>query len=121
MNRLTEILLSEDRPAIVTASAAYGVTQYLIDSLATPVSKLHIPSIINKIKDTHLELLNSENKLLPDLDSELRKLERLLYGIVYTEEITQRARDLVLSFGERLMAIVIKSYFDRLNENSLIL
>ncbi|MHA2032410.1 MAG: aspartate kinase [Candidatus Kariarchaeaceae archaeon] len=121
LNRLTEILLSEDRPVIVTASAAYGVTQYLIDSLATPVSKLHIPSIIDKIKDTHLKLLNSTNNLLPDLDSELRKLERLLYGIVYTEEITQRARDLVLSFGERLMAIVIKSYFDRLNENSLIL
>ncbi len=121
LNRLYEILSDEDKPVIVTVSAIYGVTQYLVDTLNTPVTDLNIPSIISHLKKLHLDVLDTPNKILPDLDKQLRKLERLLYGIVYTEEITPRTRDLILSFGERLVSYILKRFLEDKNEKSRIL
>lgn len=121
MDRLFEILSNEEKPVIVTVSAIYGITQYLIDVLETETDKLDIPSIISHLKKKHLEVLNTPNKILPELDIELRKLERLLYGIVYTEEITPRTRDLILSFGEKLVSCVLNRFLEDKNQKSKIL
>ena len=110
--RLTEIISIEEKPVLVTVSASYGITQYLIDVLELPVDQLNIPTIIAHLRKLHLDLFTSTSKSLPDLDEELRRLERLLYGISYTEEITPRTHDLILSFGERLALHVVKNYFD---------
>jgi aspartate kinase len=118
--RLTEIILAEDKPVIVTVSASYGVTAYLIEVLETPVNQLNIPQIISHLRNLHIDLLGTTNQLLPQLDEELRKLERLLYGIAYTEEITPRTYDLILSFGERLVTHVVYHYFKEQNVQSKI-
>ncbi|MFV2015367.1 MAG: hypothetical protein ACC656_08065, partial [Candidatus Heimdallarchaeota archaeon] len=118
--RLTEIISNEDKPVIVTVSAIYGVTQNLIDVLDTQVDQLNIPSIISQLRELHLNLVNTTNKILPGLDKELRKLERLLYGIAYTEEITPRTHDLILSFGERLAVQIVNNYFVEMNVKSRI-
>lgn len=119
--RLYEILVAEEKPVIVTVSAIYGVTQYLIETLDNSVTKLNIPSIISHLKKIHLDIFDSPNKNFVELDNELRKLERLFYGIAYTEEITLRTKDLILSFGERLVSCVLKRFFDYKNEKSRIL
>jgi aspartate kinase len=41
------------------------------------------------------------------VDALATKLERLLYGVAYTEEVTPRTQDFVLSFGERLAVQVV--------------
>lgn len=118
--RLTEIISTEEKPVLVTVSASYGITQYLIDALESPVDQLNIPTIIAHLQKLHLDLFSSTGKSLPDLDEELRRLERLLYGISYTEEITPRTHDLILSFGERLAVHVVKNYFDERKMKSII-
>lgn len=121
IDRLFEILSNEEKPVIVTVSAIYGVTQYLIDALETPVDKLNIPAIISHLKKKHLDVLDTPNLIMPKLDTELRKLERLLYGIVYTEEITPRTRDLILSFGEKLVSRILNRFLEDKNEKSRII
>jgi aspartate kinase len=45
------------------------------------------------------------------VNEKLRTLERLFYGVSYTEELTPRVRDLVLSYGERLIVHVMAGLF----------
>ena len=118
--RLTDIISIEEKPILVTVSASYGVTQYLIDVLDSPIDQLNIPTIIAHLQEIHLNLFSTSNKNLFGLDEELRRLERLLYGISYTEEITPRTYDLILSFGERLAVHVVKKYFTERNMTSII-
>lgn len=111
IQRIFEIISQETKPVIFTVSASYGITKYLHELLYLSPIDLDIPKIITFLKVKHINLLNSSKKIIPELDLEISKLERLLYGIAYTEEITPRTRDLILSFGERLITIVIKEYF----------
>lgn len=107
IDRIVEIILLEQKPLIVTVSAASGVTRFLIDTLNKPIQEIFVPSIISQLQHIHQELrYNSEP--LNNFDNDLHKLERLLYGIIYTEEITERSRDLVLTFGERLISWIVK-------------
>ncbi|MCJ2533461.1 MAG: aspartate kinase, partial [Candidatus Thermoplasmatota archaeon] len=41
------------------------------------------------------------------IEKKITKLDRLLYGVTYTEELTPRTHDLILSAGERLSAVVV--------------
>ncbi|MCE7735391.1 MAG: aspartate kinase [Candidatus Heimdallarchaeota archaeon] len=120
LQRLTEIISAEEKPVLVTVSASYGITQYLIDVLESPVNQLNIPTIVAHLQRVHLDLLTSSDKSLPEFDEELRRLERLLYGITYTEEITPRTHDLILSFGERFVVHVVNNYFTERNMKSII-
>ena len=110
IHKIFEIISHEVKPVIFTVSASFGVTKYLHEVLQLPPIDLDIPKIINYLRVKHVNLLNSSKMIIPELDIEISKLERLLYGIAYTEEITPRTRDLILSFGEKLICIIINLF-----------
>lgn len=110
-DRIAKILQADPSRKFVVVSAITGVTDSLLEILAKPREEREIDRYIGKVLRMHVDLLpESRPARAPFLEAVevlTTKLERLLYGIAYTEETTARTRDFVLSFGERLGAQIV--------------
>lgn len=114
LQRVARVVRDEKEPKIVAVSAASGVTNSLKEFMSKPRNEKEIDDFLLMTKLRHVDMLpkkdgSSRKEALEMIESKITKLERLLYGITYTEELTPRTNDLILSFGERLMAIVVAS------------
>jgi aspartate kinase len=107
-DRVAKILQADPSRKFVVVSAIGGLTDSLIVVLEKPREEKEIDLCIAEVRRMHLGLLSRAGTNQPAaveaIEALATKLERLLYGIAYTEEITPRTRDFVLSFGERLAA-----------------
>jgi aspartate kinase len=114
LQRVGRVVKDERDPKIVVVSAASGVTNSLKDFLAKPRQEKEIDDFVLTTKLRHIDMLPKKDggmrkEALEMIEAKITKLERLLYGVNYTEELTGRTNDLILSFGERLSAIVVAS------------
>ncbi len=112
LNRVSKVVKDESEQKIVVVSAAAGVTNALRDFVSKPRQEKEIDDFLLQMKLKHVEMLpkkdgQTRKEALEQIEAKITKLERLLYGVTYTEELTPRTNDLVLSFGERLSAIVV--------------
>jgi aspartate kinase len=111
--RVDRVVVDEKEQKIVVVSAASGVTNQLKDFIASQKSEKEIDEFLLSLKERHLGMLPEGGSGCREaremIEAKMTKLERLLYGVTYTEELTPRTRDLILSFGERLAAIVVAS------------
>ncbi|MHA2046712.1 MAG: aspartate kinase [Candidatus Thorarchaeota archaeon] len=113
--RIVEILRSDDEPRAVVVSALHGITDQLIEGMkAAKESESNIPNLVGQIKARHVQIIEAiiredilKNSVISELEAKLQRLERLLYGIAYTEEIFDSVRVLILSYGERLSAFTL--------------
>ncbi len=114
--RIAKILQADRGRKFVVVSAISGVTDSLIASLAKPREEKEIDRYVAELRRKHRALLpdSREDSSVEAIEALATKLERLLYGIAYTEETTPRSRDFVLSFGERLAAQVVAANLGRL-------
>jgi aspartate kinase len=106
---IAEIVRStDDERPVVVVSAHAGVTD-LLDSLADEALKRKTD--LAPVRDRHLRLL--EDLDLPGdlLDDLLTELESLLTGVTLVRELTDRSRDYILSFGERMSSLVVAAAF----------
>ncbi len=113
MQRVATIVAATQGPRVVVTSAMHGVTDRLQAVLERgPLEESSVFVLVDELRSRHLEALatlcpGGDNEASYAVDTGLERLERLLYGIAYTQEITPRLHDLVLSFGERLAAPVL--------------
>ena len=112
LQRVSKVVRNEKEPRAVVVSAASGVTNQLKEFMSKPRQEKEIDEFLLVLKARHTDMLPKKDgnlrKEAQDLMNEkMTKLERLLYGITYTEELTPRTSDLILSFGERLSAVVV--------------
>jgi len=114
--RIAKILQADRARKFVVVSAISGVTDSLVASLAKPREEKEIDHYVAELRRKHLALLpdSPEDSSIEAIEALATKLERLLYGIAYTEETTPRSMDFVLSFGERLAAQVVAANLGRL-------
>jgi len=95
---------------VVVQSAVNGITNMLIEATAKALeSESSIDGSIQAIRAKHEPLIQgglkdagirkSASKSLDDL---IARLKKLLQGVAYTGEATQRTRDNILSLGERM-------------------
>jgi aspartate kinase len=95
---------------ILVISALHGVTDMLLrGALEALEAEARIPAIIAQVRDTHVRIAQH---IIPDsgefmhyqeaLADSLHKLERLYYGLNFTNELSPRNRDSISSVGERL-------------------
>jgi aspartate kinase len=107
--RIAKILEADRARKFVVVSAISGVTDSLVAILAKPREEKEIDLYITELRRNHLGLLpeSREDSSVAAVDALATKLERLLYGVAYTEEVTPRTQDFVLSFGERLAVQVV--------------
>ena len=112
LRRVAKVVKDEPAEKIVTVSAASGVTNSLKEFVSVPRKEADIDDFLLKLKLRHVDLLprrdgSSRKEALEMIEKKITKLDRLLYGVTYTEELTPRTYDLMLSAGERLAAIVV--------------
>jgi len=124
LQRVARVVRDEKDQRMVVVSAASGVTNSLKEFMSKPRNEKEIDDFLLTTKLRHVDMLpkkdgGNRKEALEMIESKITKLERLLYGITYTEELTPRTNDLILSFGERLMAIVVASRLDHLGLNSV--
>ncbi len=106
--------------AAVVISAVQGVTDKLFRVLsATQRDEKTIGPFIKKLKGLHRSIVSQAVKdkaiaqpVLNELDDKIAKLERAIYGVAYTEEITEKTRDFIVSFGERLSAPILAAVLE---------
>jgi len=110
-DRIAKILQADAARKFVVVSAVAGVTDSLFTTIAKPREEKEIDLYIGELRRKHLSLLpklrGEHDATVDAIEALCTKLERLLYGVAYTEEITPRTRDFVISFGERLSAQVV--------------
>jgi len=110
-DRVAGILRADAGRRFVVVSAVAGVTDSLVQTIAKPREEKELDLFLADLKKKHLALLprsrGDPERTVEAIEALGTKLGRLLYGIAYTEEITPRIRDFVLSFGERMSAQVV--------------
>lgn len=117
LNRIVNLIRSENNLPCVVVSAVAGVTDLLLRGLADAQKSLKaVTQTIACCRDVHLKLLEqtvADDSLRPEaaraLNEEIDKAERILTEITLTGETTIALRNLVLSFGERLAARLVSA------------
>lgn len=112
---VADIILSEKETPIIVVSAVYGVTDLIVEGLEMALqSEKMVPPLLEAVADKHSRI--SEETILVwqqkrqvqnRIQARMKKLERLLYGVAYTGEITDSLKANILSYGERLCAQVL--------------
>lgn len=117
--KTAEIIKAEEDFPVVIVSAISGITNRLEKGIqmARESGKRAleiIPEIIKDIRDKHQYICEAsiknddiKHRTMDDIESRLKKLERLFYGISCTEEVTKSLKALILSYGERFSALVL--------------
>lgn len=110
VDRIAELILSRQDRVVIVVSALQGVTDLILSSLPEMrQGEANVRALMDELTTRHTEVLadcdpSPGDDGLAELAPVLEKLERLLYGIAYTEELTAKTKDLAVSFGERLSA-----------------
>lgn len=113
--RVAKIIKSEKQNSIVIVSAVFGITNIMENGIQKSIeSEKNIPGIIQTVRLKHREIAEAciqnkdiREKTKSDIELRIKKLERLLYGVTYTEEITESLKAHILSYGERLAALLL--------------
>jgi len=114
------VLKAEKEPKVLVLSAIYGMTDWLENAIReADQSEQSIENNMARIRSRHAGILKemvSDSNQIADcmsiLEELVQKLERLLYGVAYTEEITPQIYALIMSFGERLSVILSAAIFN---------
>ncbi|MDH4123335.1 MAG: aspartate kinase [Thermoplasmata archaeon] len=114
ITKVEEVIEKEKEDKVITLSAVAGITNQLIDFISSFHKDEEIDAFVEELRKNHVKLLPEGNEQLlkeatEALDTRLRKLSSLLYGVSYTEEITPRTRDMIISMGERLSVVILAS------------
>jgi len=103
---------------LVVVSALAGITNQLIHEAeeVKEGEEERIQEFIREVTEKHLQVIDKaiENKKLKneteaDVKKLIEELEKILIGICYVGELTLKTKDQVLSFGERLAALIVSA------------
>jgi aspartate kinase len=115
ISKVVDIILSQKIFPIVVVSAIYGITDLLIDGIKDAKTKeVNVSSTISILTEKHYEIAQDSivndsvlQTTIQDIVLLVKKVERLLYGVSYTEEDTAAIRAHITSYGERLAAVIL--------------
>jgi len=126
MTSVGEIIASDSEEKVIVVSAIHGITDSLLDFMSKVRREEEVQQFIRTLRDRHLRLLTEvagsmdvKQTAVSQLSAQLVRLERILYGIIYLEELTPRTRDLVQSFGERMSVIVMSAMLQEMGVNAV--
>lgn len=112
LRRAAAIVTRSPGPRVVVTSAMEGVTDALLEAQQEACrSEAAVKPAVDALRQRHLGALRDAapgDRAAEDaVQAVAQRLERLLYGLAYTQEATPRLHDLVQSHGERLAAPVL--------------
>ena len=125
IRQVAGIIMAEREKKAVVLSAVTGVTEMLVQFISRTRSEEDVDAFMREITKLHVDLardaLRTESaraKAVEELVAKLVKLERMLYGSCYIEEVNPRIRDYVQCFGERLSVIILSALLNELGERA---
>lgn len=112
--KAAEIVISEKQFPVVVVSAMQGITDLLIEGINKAKGReTNVNETISKLTEFHYNITQESirndkifNKTIQSFTTLIKKVERLLYGVSYTEEVTDSVRAYILSYGERISAVI---------------
>ncbi len=113
--QVAEIIKNENEKRVVILSGVCGVTDtiqkylnyYKIDEIAINGLIKHLKRLHFKITSEAITDIAIQKKVQNTLKNKLDQLEQLLRGVYYVKELTDRTKDLILSYGERLSVPIL--------------
>jgi aspartate kinase len=116
MKKVVEVIRNDEDDKVVVVSALYGQTNEIREYLKTIETDSKDPGpFIAYVLKRHVDMAEkvvSDENILKNIKENIKmhilKLERLLYGVIYTEELTPRTQDLILSSAERMSAYLME-------------
>jgi len=117
ISKLIEVIKAYNRTLVIVISALYGVTDKLIKTLPMiPSDKDVIIEIRDYLFTKHKHILDiyiEKGEFLKDsvdrLNQRIEEVINYLLGIYYFKEIPDFAQNSILSYGERLSSLILKS------------
>lgn len=111
-------LKKQYRTVVVVCSAMSKVTDLLIKAGEQAAKKngqyeQTVTEIAQKHFMVYATLLSKNNVATKQLLSALEELKQIYYSVFLTGEFTDRTKDLVMSFGERLSCTFVDAYFQQ--------
>ena len=121
MRQVAEIVKEEKAKKAVVLSAVTGVTEMLVQFISATRSEEDVDAFMKRITGMHTDLVmdalrteKCQAQAMEELVAKLVKLERMLYGSCYIEEVNPRIRDYVQCFGERLSVIMLTAVLNEM-------
>ncbi len=126
MRRVGAIVAADGEGKVIVVSAIQGITDSLLAFMSQVRREEDVQRFVRELRDRHLQILadvagsmDVKQQAVHMLSDKLVRLERVLYGIIYLEELTPRTRDLVQSFGERMSVIVLSAMLQDIGVNAV--
>ncbi len=98
-------IVKQAQPDLVVVSALNEVTNQLIELVQKAKNSGDFSSDLSVLKERHLEIVKNEQ-----IEKTFNELEKLLKGISYTGEYSDKLYALIVSRGEYLSALILKRY-----------
>lgn len=125
MKRVGQIIARDHEEKVIVVSAIQGITDSLLEFMSSVRKEEEVQQFVKDLRDRHLQILadvagsmDVKQQAVHQLTAKLVRLERVLYGIIYLEELTPRTKDLVQSFGERMSVIVMSAMLQDMGVNA---
>ena len=113
IRHITEIVKARlERKPILVLSAMGDTTDHLLEAGKAALEKGSVE--IKAIEELHLNTIKAlmpENSVIENIKPLLEELQNLLMGISLIRELTDKTKDYLVSFGERLSVRIVASYF----------
>jgi len=126
MRKVGAIIASDSEEKVIVLSAIQGITDALLEFMSKVRREEEVQRFVGSLRDRHFKILvevvgsmDIKQQAVQLLTDKLVRLERVLYGIIYLEELTPRTRDLVQSFGERMSVIVLSAMLQDMGVNAV--
>jgi aspartokinase/homoserine dehydrogenase 1 len=117
----------EKEPVVVIVSALGGVTDLLLSAAINASEKNDsYKNVLETLEIRHLDTVKSlvpvagQSAVLSHVKRELNRLETLLDGCFLLGELSERTKDLILSFGEVLSSYIISEVLIAQGENAVL-
>ncbi|CAI9272868.1 unnamed protein product [Lactuca saligna] len=122
MKEIAELILSfpEENPVIVLSAMGKTTNKLIVAgekaaSCVSDVSEINELSFVKELHYRTMDELGLDKSLITD---HIEKLERLLNGIAVLKDMTPRARDYLVSFGECMSTRIFAAYLNKIGVKS---
>lgn len=115
--QLVKIIKAYKKPLVIVISANYGITDYLYDQMnkirdqeaESGLVRQYLEQLYLNIINKNIKEKKSGEKAYLQIRESIRELERYLLGVSCIGESPDFLEDLILSYGERLSAILLNN------------
>ena len=115
LKQLKSIADSKSESFVLIVSAFSGITN-LLESIAAHSLKEEPTALLKEFKDKHVSHIQDyftdkqQTEVLVEIQKKCNQLENICSSVFTLQELSNRTRALILSFGERLSSFVVHKY-----------